>query len=107
MTGVQGATDFVDGIATLVVSRDMGLVAYRDEGFLREMLSHDVDRIAAFRGSAIPGEGGEYWCAPVVERRLVVAVPPLGITDKQVRAINHVVDYASSCGVVFSIMVGG
>lgn len=95
------------GVAVRVTSRDTRLRSYRPGPRFEGMLRRDADALASFRGTARPGGDGFAVPAPSVRaRRLEVVVPPAGLTDGEVAAINSATRYAASLGVRLALVVG-
>ena len=93
---------FADGVATSIKSVDLSASSYQSAGALTSRLSGYVDSVAAFDNYSL--SGFSLSSSEISTRALEIAIQPGVGSSAQMAALNNVIAYGSSQGVVVRVV---
>jgi hypothetical protein len=93
---------FPDGVATSIKSVDLSAPSYQSAGALTSRLSGYVDSVAAFDNYSL--SGFSLSSSEISTRALEIAIQPGVGSSAQMAALNNVIAYGSSQGVVVRVV---
>jgi len=93
---------FADGVATSIKSVDLSASSYQSAGALTSRLSGYVDSVAAFDNYSL--SGFSLSSREISTRALEIAIQPGIGSSAQMAALNNVIAYGSSQGVVVRVV---